>query len=623
MKKFSRSVIIAAILLLPNLSLAQTQSQAQAQVQAQSQTQAQRRTLINQQDWITRRQQNQIEETNRQKEQTTIRKERDRKKKQLKEGKEKELISGKPDKCFLIKSIELIDANSISKRVQKKLTRDFIGKCISAKTLTEIITKIQTYYHKEGLITTRIFTPKQNIQSGNLKLQVLEGKIDEITFKNENFGTKMQKFTAFPFLEGKVLDLNRINQGIYQINRLSSNNAAMKIVPSDKEGEAVIRVQNQKKFPARATIGYDNLGNEFTGIRRTNFSGSLDNLLFLNDAINLNYSTNLDDDSQQKDIKSFTSSISIPFGYNTLSYDFSRTEFRGTNQGINGAVRLTGFSQRNNVSIDRVLLNEGNLRLSSQVALTTKSSASYLNQQKIETSERKLTIGSFGLTISNYFKNGVNLYLKPTYFKGLKILDAKQDDKNLSPQTPKAQFDYFKLYGQVSKRFLVPEFISKNQIPFTFQTEFDSQYSKQTLFGTEQFGVGGYHSVRGFRENYIAGDSGYYFRNKVSLNVGSLILPLISEQYQNGNNQNFITKNLVHLNKFSTETFFDYGYVKNKYTQNGGDGRLSGIGVRAIFASKYFDASLTYSAAKSHSRLITTSEKENKMVYFEISAKCC
>jgi hemolysin activation/secretion protein len=108
----------------------------------------------------------------------------------------------------------------------------------------------------------------------------------------------------------------------------------MKIEPSENIGEANVYINNQKKFPenfpARATIGYDNLGNEFTGIRRSNFSGGLDNLLFLNDAINLSYSANLDDDSQQKDIRSFSSSISIPFGYSTFSYDYSRSEFRGT-----------------------------------------------------------------------------------------------------------------------------------------------------------------------------------------------------------------------------------------------------------------------------------------------------
>jgi hemolysin activation/secretion protein len=506
---------------------------------------------------------------------------------------------------------------AISKRQQKKLTAPFIGKCAEAKTLTEIITAIQTFYNEQGYVMARVLVPKQNIQSGNLEIRVLEGKIAEVIVGDNNFTGKMQEFTAFGFLEGETLNLQDINQGLYQMNRLPSNNATMKIAPAVNEGEARVDVTNNKKFPARATIGYDNLGNDFTGIKRSNFSGGFDNLLFLNDAINLSYSTNLDDDSQTRDIKSFTSGISIPFGYNTFSYDYSRSEFRGTNSGISGPIRLTGFSERNNAAIDRVLLNKGNLRISSSAALTTKSSASYLNGEKIETSERKLTIGSIGFTVSNYFKNGVNLYLKPTYYKGLKILNAKQDDSNLTSDTPKAQFDYFKLYAALSKRLTIP----KTQIPFTLSTEMDSQYSKQTLFGTEQFSVGGYYSVRGFRENYITADSGYYLRNKISFNLGALIAPFIRNQ--DDHQPGFFAKNLLHLNKFSLEPFYDYGYVKNKYADTGADGRLAGAGLKTIFNSRYFNASLTYSFATNHSRLITSNIKENKLIYFEVSASCC
>ncbi len=609
------SIILAASLCFPILSMAQISDQS----------------IVNQQDWITRQQQNKIEDDQRLKEQETILKERKTKQKQLDEEDQNKIpVSQKSEECFAIKSIKLVDASSISKYEHKKLVAPFIDKCFSAKNLNEIIVAIQDYYNKKGFITARVFAAKQNIQNGELKLQVLEGKIGEIIIGDDKFSDKMQELTAFPLLEGRALNLGDINQGIYQINRLPSNNAAMKIIPSEIEGEAIIQVQNHQKVPARATIGYDNLGNEFSGIRRTNFAGSFDNLLSVNDAINLSYSTNLDDDSAKKDIKSFSLGASIPFGYNTFSYDFSRTEFRGTNQGINGAILLTGFSQRNNAAIDRVLLNEGNFRLSAQFSLTTKSSASYLNEQKIETSQRKLTIGNFGFTISNYFKNGVNLYLKPTYFKGLKILNAKQDDKNINQEIPKAQFDYFKFYGQISKQFAIPEFISKNKIPFTASTEFDSQYAKQTLFGTEQFGVGGYHSVRGFRENFITGDSGYYLRNKINFNVASLILPLTKLNLDSNDDgekvnqfQGFLTKNLSYFDKISIEPFFDYGYVKNKYIQSGADGRLSGLGVKTIFSGKYFDASLTYSAAKNHSSLITSPKRENKMVYFEIGAKCC
>jgi hemolysin activation/secretion protein len=563
--------------------------------------------IINQQDWITRNQQNKIEEDRRLREQEAIKKDRAHKKKEEEDSSKnlKPNVIKKTEECFPIKEIKLLDAKLISKRQQQKFLLPFIGKCMEAKILAEVITAVNEHYQSRGYVTTQVLVPKQNLQTGIFELQIIEGKIEKISLGKDRFVEDLQELTAFGTLEGDTLNIDDINQGIYQINRLPSNSAVMKIEPGSAIGQSKIVIDNNKRFPARATVGYDNLGNEFTGIHRTNFSGGLDNLLFLNDAINLSYSTNLNDDSQKKDIKSFTSGISIPFGANTFSYDYSHSEFRGINQGVSGPLSLTGYSQRNNVTLDHVLLSEGNFRLSTSASLTTKSSASYLNQQKIETSERKLTIGTIDFTISNYFSNGLNLYLKPSYLKGLKLLNAKQDDKNLTGDTPKAQFDYFTLYASLSKRLTIP----KVEIPFTLSTEVNAQYSKQTLFGTEQFSVGGYYSVRGFRENYINGDSGYYFRNKANFNIGSIF---------KSSGEGF-----VNLNQFAIEPFYDYGYVKNKYADNGSDGRLAGAGVKTIFSSKYFNASLTYSWATNTSRLVTSDKKENKLVYFEVSTSCC
>ena len=286
---------------------------------------------INQQDWITRQQQNILEDKKREREFDTISKEHERKKKEEEEEvkKSQPMVSGKMTGCVVIKEIHLLDAKSLSNYRQKKIAAPFIGKCMEAETLAAIIKTVNDYYQSKGYATTQVKVPKQNLQSGIFELQIIEGKLEKISFGKDRFIEKMQEFTAFGAAEGDVLNLNDINQGMYQINRLQSNAAVMKIEPGIESGESIVKIDNNKKFPAKFTIGKDNLGNKFTGVQRTNFSSSFDNLLFLNDNLNLNYTTNLHDSNNIKDIKSFSSSLSIPFKYNTLSYDFSRSEFRG------------------------------------------------------------------------------------------------------------------------------------------------------------------------------------------------------------------------------------------------------------------------------------------------------
>jgi hemolysin activation/secretion protein len=573
---------------------------------------------INQQDWIIRQQQNILEDKKRNLEFDTIKKEHELNKKDEKEAsKTQPMIKGEMSKCVAIKEVRFLDSKVLSSFQKRKIVKPFIGKCVEAETLASIIKSVNNYYQNAGYITTQVKVPKQNLQSGIFELQIIEGRVGEIIFGKNRVIEKMQKFMAFGDAKGDVLNINDINQGIYQINRLQSNQAVMKIAPGSKVGESLITIDNNKKFPAKFTISKDNLGNNFTGIQRTNFSSSLDNVLFLNDNFNLNYSTNLHDNNKIKDSKSFSGSVSIPFKYNSFSYDFSRSEFKGQNQGKSGAISLTGFSQSSKIALDRLLMSNVKLKITANASLTSKTSTSYLNKEKIASSERKLSIANFGLTASSYLNDTTSIYLNPSYSRGLKLMNAQKDQAGSLNITPRAQFDALKFYANFSKKFN----FAKIHAPLIFTSEMNAQYARRTLFGSEQFSVGGYYSVRGFRENYINGDSGYYFRNKLNFNLGSFVAPFAKNQDEK--NRDFFYKNLAHLHKFSLEPFYDYGYVKNKYVDEGASGRLAGAGLKAGFNSKYFNTSLTYSFATNHSQLITSDVKENKMIYFEISSSCC
>ena len=568
----------------------------------------QNQDVINQQDWITRNQQNVLEEKKRDLEFETIEKERARKKEEEDEWQKlgQPSILGESSTCFLIQEIRMTDANSLSQFRKKKIIAPFIGKCLDPKLLGDIIAAVNGYYQGKGYVTTQVLVPKQNLQNGILELKIIEGKIEKISLGKDRAIEKMQKFTAFGNAEGDVLNINDINQGMYQINRLQSNSVVMKIEPGSSSGNSKIVIDNDKKFPAHFTAGVDNLGNEFTGTQRSNFTSSFDNLLFLNDNLNLSYTTNLHDDSGSKDIKSFMGGISIPFKYNTFSYDYSRSEFRGHNPGQTAL--FTGFSYLRKLTIDHVFLNQTNFRFSTNASLAAKESASYLGGVLNDNSKRKLTIINVGFVVSSYLDDTTNIYIKPSYSRGLKILNSQQDQPNLDTDVAKAQFQVFKLYASASKKLIIPNL----NAPLTLTTEMDSQLARDTLFGSEQFSVGGYYSVRGFCEDYISGDSGYYLRNKAIFNVGSVLLPLIKKE-----NLGYWAQ----LNKFKLEPFYDYGHVKNKF--NSDSGRMAGAGVKTTFESRHFNASVTYGQALQKSKLINSTVKENKMVYFELSASCC
>jgi len=176
---------------------------------------------------------------------------------------------------------------------------------------------------------------------------------------------------------------------------------------------------------------------------------------------------------------------------------------------------------------------------------------------------------------------------------------------------PTAQFQAYKVYASISKSFIIP----KTRIPFQLISEFNGQISKDTLFGSEQISAGGYYSVRGYRENFISGDHGYYSRNSMSLDLKNL-LPVL-----NIKDSKFIGLGYKYLNRISLKPFFDYGIARLKFGSDGG--RMSGAGMIMALNDKdsFFEASLTISKGINRSKLTNTNRREDSVIFFDIKIK--
>ena len=120
----------------------------------------------------------------------------------------------------------------------------------------------------------------------NLELED-NGKINNIF----NFRRLTQKFFAFPDLvKNQAINLRDIEQGIDQINRLSSHNAKISLDPSEKSGYSNVKIENKVNHQAIISLAVDNSGQKHTGKIKHKASLNYDNFLGANDSFYLNYS---------------------------------------------------------------------------------------------------------------------------------------------------------------------------------------------------------------------------------------------------------------------------------------------------------------------------------------------
>ncbi len=497
--------------------------------------------------------------------------------------------------CFNIETIELQGATILHGNELNKITMRYTGSCMGIAEIDKLMHEITNFYIDKGYVTTRIAIPQQNMQSGRLQLLVMEGVVEDIILNENTRADRAQIAMAFPFIRGKLLNLRDIEQGLDQLNRLASSNATMQLLPGNKPGGSRILITNKVNKANRASLGYDNSGQNSTGKNKGLASLERDNLLRLGDAWSFNYNKDTASHSGVRGSEVYAGNFSLPFGYWNFSQNFSHSEYNVTTNLINQSIRSAGQTDSSQSKIDRVIYRNQDSKLSLNTALKLKNAKA--------TDEP----GTYNLSILNagidYTLRAFNALwsVSSSYERGLDAFGARNDADALAASNPSAQFNKYIFDASVYKPFT----ISKANL--AWRTVVSGQKSPDHLFGSERISIGDRYSVRGFDNTSILGDSGGYMRNELAWN-----LPQFTEnKYINniaGNLQPYIgvdagaTK--LHLGKDS-EVGASSGYVSGWAT-----------GIRNN--SQWLSLDLAYAQAINAPAAIATKSGE---VYFTISTK--
>ena len=514
--------------------------------------------------------------------------------------------------------------------------------------------------------------------------------------KYKSFRLKTQTFFAFPLMKNKTFNLKDFEQGLDQLNRLQSNNATLDIKPAVNENGSYsnIIITNQKSRSTYLDFGIDNSGNKSTGERLASISISQDNLLAFDDNIYLKYTQDIDTENSKRYNKSFYGNISIPLGYWTFNPSISYSKYLTTVNGYYTTFHTSGNTLTQTYNIDRVMYRNQLYKLNLGSNLTIRDTESYIRDLKSQTGSRKSSNISLYLNNIIYTKLGT-IILKPNYQKGLDWFNSKKDENHslMLKTEPRLQYDILKLYAYYNTRINLPLWTKmqvidpntnqpmmieverevkikttkkdennniikdkkgnpieetkiekvkeripykvRNKINLNYTLTFDSQYSWNTLYGTDQFSIGGEYTVRGFREATISGDNGYYIRNDLRINLQQLFPRILLNTKMMNYGRIIKGKNIaLSINDFLSKTylsiFYDYGYVKDKYSDssdtqyNSQSGHMSGAGIALNYYGKYLNWSLTYAKALHSPNYLQSRDgikKEGHSLYWRVGGR--
>ena len=125
-------------------------------------------------------------------------------------------------------------------------------------------------------------------------------------------------------------------------------------------------------------------------------------------------------------------------------------------------------------------------------------------------SSRKLTVLDLDGNVTTGLGRGV-LGLSLGWAEGLSSAGALRDMDDLPFEAPRAQFKKLKFGASYNLPF---QWLGHE---WTMNSTLTGQSARTTLYGSEQMAIGGIFTVRGFVSSTLAGDSGYYLRNDLSM----------------------------------------------------------------------------------------------------------
>ncbi|SAL74834.1 outer membrane hemolysin activator protein [Caballeronia arvi] len=397
------------------------------------------------------------------------------------------------------------------------------GQCVGKDGVNLLAKGLQQLILSRGMVTTRVLLPEQDLSKGTLAFALIPGLIHELRFADPD--TTGSWKSAFPARSGDVLNVRDLEQGLEQMKRVASQDADMKIEPTNTPGESDVVISVKRAKPWSVVASVDNSGSRSTGKLQGNLSVGIDNLFGLNDVFSAGVNQDLYLRDKQFGSHGFNGSYSIPWGYWTASlFGYTNTYYQSI-AGANQTFVSSGNSQSAGFKLQRVLSRGQSDVLASYLQLSKRFGASFIDDTEIEVQHRNNTFLELGLTDRHYF-GGAQFDGTLAYRQGIGAFGAQpgpvfEPNPNIAPTEPTKPYDptYRFRMAVLDLNLSVPFAIGKQN--FRYVGTMHGQYTNDTLFYVDDLTIGSRYTVRGFDgEQMLAAEKGFYWRNELQAPLG-------------------------------------------------------------------------------------------------------
>lgn len=422
------------------------------------------------------------------------------------------------DLCFPIQRIQLGGAGADGARFAWLwlYLRQYQGRCIGREGVDLIRRRALDQLVAQGLVTTRIGVPEQDLSRGVLRLELMPGRLRQVRVQSADGRGHWR--SALPLRPGDLVDLRAIEQGVEQFKRVPSQDAKIDIAPGEQPGESdlVVTLQHGRRW--RTVLNADDSGVRATGRAQGGIDFALDAPLGINDLLSVGYNHDLVDHGAERGTRGNSLSYSVPWGWWTFALSLSSYRYHQRVDGFLQSFQSSGRSDSATLDLQRVIHRSGTSKTSAGVTVAKREARSYLDGVEIGIQRRHTT--------------SAEAYLSHRRYLGPMQLDVRLAHRRGTPWFDGQWTGYDPAVGFPSFRYGVTTLDIGTGLPFklggvaaSWDSSLRAQTASELLLGSEFITLGGRYSVRGFDgERTLGAERGAYWRNTLNLPLQRLAI---------------------------------------------------------------------------------------------------
>jgi hemolysin activation/secretion protein len=406
-----------------------------------------------------------------------------------------------------VKKFQITGNHIFSNETLLKVIGKYSGQEITAEELEQARQDLSLFYINHGYINSGATLPDQNVESGVITLQIVEGKVSRINVTGNYWFRSWWVRNEIRRAAWRSLNFNKLKEGLQLLRMnpsISRINAELK--PGGVPGESIIDVDIKDTQPFRFALEFSNKRPPSVGAEILEAQFADLNLTGHNDPLQVRYG-----------IAHTTANGGFDFsGLDNIegTYEFPITPWATTlllhaNKSDTSIIEdpFTTLDITSNLEEYGAMLRQPLYRtLSNEFAIslmaTRRESKTYLLGRPFSLSPGAVNgvTTDFVLRFAQEFVNRSQVHvlaLRSTFNFGLDALGATN-----SGSEPDANFFFWLGQGQYVRRL--------GKTDNLLLVRCNVQLSNSPLFSLEQLSFGGAESVRGYRENDILRDNGVF-----------------------------------------------------------------------------------------------------------------